>query len=116
MGTEKTKRLQSEIKRSIKNLGWSQNRLGREVYFSRYDDDDEIEMSRMVEKVKKHLSRSTAKCEILEQYLSVISSHPEFTKSQRVIPSYVSLRELEPQLELEMKLISKSVTKLVEEK
>lgn len=116
MGTEKIKHLQSEIKKTVKNLGWSQNRLGREVYFSLYEDDDETEINRMVEKVKKHLSRSTTNYEILDQYLSVIANHPEYIKSQRVIPYYVSLDELEPQLEQEMKIISKSVTRLVEEK
>lgn len=116
MGTDKTKQLQSTIKKTIKSLGWSQRRLGREVYFSLYDDEDETEVKRTVDKVKKHLSRPTAKCEVLDQYLSIISNHPEFAKSQKIIPYYVSLGELAPQLELEMKKISNFVTKIVEEK
>lgn len=116
MGTKETKYLQSEIKELIKGLDWSQKQLGEAVYFSRYDDEDETEIQRMVEKVKKNLTRPTTKHEILEQYLCVIANHPEFIKSQRVIPCYVSLDELEPQLEQEMKIISKSVTRLVEKK
>jgi ribosomal protein L31 len=113
MGTKGTKHLQSEIKKLIDGLGWSLRQLGEAVYFSRFDDEDETEIQRMVEKVKKHLTRSTTSQEILAQYLSVIANHPEFRKTQRVIPHYASIGEFDQQFEQEMKVISQLATKLV---
>ncbi len=116
MGTKETKHLQNEIKKLIDGLNWSQKQLGEAVYFSRYDDEDETEIQRMVEKVKKHLTRPTTKPEILAQYINVIANHPEYRKTQRVIPCYVSLGEFNPQFEQEMKGISQSITKLIKGK
>lgn len=118
MGTKETKNLQNEIQNLLAELNWSQKQLGEAVYFAHHDFDseDETEIKRMVEKVKKHLTRPTTNTETLESYLEVIASHPEFTKTQRVIPRYVSIGEFEPQFEQEMKLISQSITKLVKDK
>jgi hypothetical protein len=113
MGTDKIRNLQCEINELIRTLGWSQKRLGREIYASLHDDDDEIEIRRMEEKVKKALSRPSTKHELLEQYRTVIANHPEFIKSQQVIPCYTPMGELEPKLEQEMKAISKSITQLI---
>ncbi len=81
MGTE-THRLQKEIKRLIKRLGWSQKRLAREL--QAVEDDDGCatnqEVKQYEERVKKHLNRPTVSSELLERYLQQIQEHEDFRK------------------------------------
>lgn len=76
MGTMDTLELQKEIKKLIGKLGWSQKRLGREVYIATFDDCEEI--TKFEEKAKKDLSRKTTNAERLHEYLKIISHHHEF--------------------------------------
>ncbi|WP_462166404.1 hypothetical protein [Pseudoalteromonas sp. GB43] len=52
-----TTELQEEIKSLLGRLKWSQKRLGRELYYAKYDDDDVVEVSRHEEKVKKESNK-----------------------------------------------------------
>jgi len=46
MGTMNTLELQNEIKKIIGELGWSQKRLGREIYIATFDDDNDDEIKK----------------------------------------------------------------------
>lgn len=87
MGTE-TQRLQGELKRLIKRLGWSQKRFAREL--QAMDEDSECATTREVnqfeERVKKHLTRPTVQPELLERYLQQIQGHQEFRKLDVYVP------------------------------
>ena len=79
MGTQ-TERLQREIKRLIKQLGWSQKRFAREL-LAMTDEGDcatEDEVGQYEERVKKHLSRSATKPELLQRYLHQLQQHDAF--------------------------------------
>lgn len=82
MGTE-THRLQKEIKRLIKRLGWSQKRLARELQAMEEDDGcaTNQEVKQYEERVKKHLNRPTVSSELLERYLQQIQEHEDFGSS-----------------------------------
>ncbi|REL26204.1 hypothetical protein DXX93_06140 [Thalassotalea euphylliae] len=110
MGTEE---LQHEIKSLLAKLNWSQKRLGSEVYLAKYDDEDEYEIKRYEEKVKKDLSRRTTKPELLMSYLEIISQHNELKKLDLIVPSYCRSGLLSNTIENGMSDISKLISKLV---
>lgn len=92
MGTE-IQRLQNEIKRLIKQLGWSQKRFAREL--QAIDDDDadrwtagEEETSRYEERVKKQLTRQTVAPELLRRYLQQLQSHEAFANLDVIVPYF----------------------------
>lgn len=90
MGTE-TERLQREIKRLIKQLGWSQKRFAREL-LAMTDEGDcatEDEVGQYEERVKKHLSRSATKPELLQRYLHQFQQHDAFDNLKVVVPYFV---------------------------
>lgn len=108
-----TTELQNEIKSLIAKLKWSQKRLGREFYIAKHDYDDDDEIRRYEEKVKKDLTRNSTKPELLLSYLKVISQHNEFKNLDIVIPFYHESGELSDVMEKGMNKISKSVNNLI---
>lgn len=90
MGTA-TERLQREIKRLIKQLGWSQKRFGRELLAMTDEGDcaNEKEVEQFEERVKKHLSRSATKPELLQRYLHQLQQHEAFANLKVVVPRFV---------------------------
>lgn len=116
MGTMDTLALQKEIKKIIGELGWSQKKLGREVYYGTFDDydyDDEKEISRFEEKAKKDLNRPTTKIERLNEYLKIISHHREFKKLDIVLPVYRSNSELSEAMQKGMMDISEEIDQML---
>jgi transcriptional regulator with XRE-family HTH domain len=113
MGTEKTRELQTIIKELCTRAGWSQKRLAREIYIAsqEYDDEDDIEINRFEEKLKKALSRPTTKPEQLQHYLDVMRDMTAIEKTDLIVPQYHSSKVLEPELEKAMLEISKELTK-----
>ncbi|MPW35212.1 hypothetical protein [Vibrio sp. B1Z05] len=79
---------QREIKALLDLLGWSQKKLARELYMDEFEDDDELEIKRYEEKVKKALSRPTTKIELLRGYSNFIGKHPAFSKKRLVLNSF----------------------------
>lgn len=113
MGTISTSELQKHIKNIISKLGWSQNRLAREIYTETHDYDDEDEIKRFEGKLKKDLNRNTIKPELLEGYLEVISQHREFESINIFIPRYIASGKLSDSMESGMEKISKSISELI---
>ena len=105
--------LQDEIKGILATLKWSQKRLGREFYIAQHDYDDDDEIRRYEEKVKKDLSRKTTKPELLIKYLEIISQHNEFKNLNVVIPCYVKSGSLSDEIESGMLSISKEINDLI---
>lgn len=113
MGTMDTLELQKEIKKIIGRLGWSQKRLGREVYTATFDDDDFEEITKYEERLKKDLSRKTTNPDRLRKYLEIISQHREFEKLDIVSPIYLSNNVLSETMQKGMMDISKEIDKML---
>lgn len=79
---------QCEIKALLALLGWSQKKLARELFMDEFEYDDELELRRYEEKVKKALSRPTTKIELLQGYLNFVKAHPAFSKKRLVLNSF----------------------------
>ena len=108
-----TLELQNEIKSILAKLRWSQKRLGREYYIAKHDYDDDVEIKRSEEKVKKDLSREQIKPELLFSYLDVISQHNEFKNLDIIIPQYRKNNVLSETVEVGMNNISKLILSLI---
>jgi len=109
MGTE-TQRLQDEIKRLIKQLGWSQKRFARELHAMDDDADTwtavEEETSRYEERVKKQLTRPTVAPELLRRYLQQLQSHEAFANLDVIVPYFEADASLPQELLEGMRKIS----------
>lgn len=110
-----TEKLQKEIKNCIAKLGWSQKSLARAIFMEKNDTDNNLEITRFEERVKKDLSRKTTKPKRLSYYLDFITTHPDFKKIDIVIPQYHSLGILGDDMENEMKNISEKLSQMVAE-
>lgn len=110
MGTmEEITALQREIKSLIAKLGWSQNRLARELYTALNDWDDEDEIHSFQERLKKELQRKTTKMEKLKKYISIIIRHPEAEQIDVFSNQYVGAGYISKTLEGGMARISKGL-------
>ncbi|WP_262507208.1 hypothetical protein [Vibrio vulnificus] len=107
------KEAQDEIKILISLLGWSQKKLARELYMEEFEDDDELEIKRYEEKVKKALYRGTTKVELLEGYLNFITNHPTFSKKRLVLNHFHSRECLSNEQFAVMKEFSSLVDKKI---
>lgn len=78
MGTNSdTYELQEQIRSLISKLGWTQNRLAREIYVELNEWEDPEDVRRFQEKLKKELQRPTTKPDRLKEYLRIICNHNE---------------------------------------
>ena len=109
MGTMETLELQNEIKKIIGELGWSQNRLAREIYTATFDDDDLDEITKLEAILKKHLKRESTNPNRLLKYLKIISQHHEFQKLDIVLPIYLTNNSLSEVIQAGMMDISKEI-------
>jgi len=93
---------------------WSQNRLAREIYVATYEYDDDDEINKFEERLKKELSRKTTKSERLLQYLSIITRHNEFKNLDVIAPSYIKGKSLSDKLSNGLKALSRKISKDLE--
>lgn len=106
-----TNEVQKQIKEIIASLGWSQKKFARVIYTELNDYDDEAEIIKFEERLKKDLTRSTIKVEKLEAYLSIVRRHPEFEKIDIILPNYKPTRFISSFIVEEMKRTSKLLDK-----
>lgn len=111
MGTQTTQELQQIIKQLCSRVGWSQKRLAREIFYELNDVEDDEEMQRFEESLKKVLSRPKTKPELLQYYLDVMRNIPAVQRADLILPQYVSTNLLDPELEKALIQVSKSITK-----
>jgi len=110
MGTKQESiELQAQIKKLIVELGWSQNRLARILYTELNEWDDEDEIAKFQEKLKKELQRTTTKVERLRIYLDVIFRHPEAQKLDVVLNKYIPQNSISSSLSEAMADISQEI-------
>lgn len=107
MGTE-TEQLQREIKKLIKQLGWSQKRFARELLAMTDEGDcaNEKEVEQYEERMKKYLSRPATKPELLQQYLHQLQHHDAFANLKVVVPRFVPFEGFNMNLVKGMQVIS----------
>jgi hypothetical protein len=112
-----TSEAQSLIRKFSEQLGWSQAKLARELYIELYDEDDDAEIARFMEKLKKQLNRSSTSVERLEAYINIIRMHPDFQNVDLVQGQQFATPDLLPNhVEKGMREISKKLTKKLEKK
>ncbi|WP_245542366.1 hypothetical protein [Spongiibacter tropicus] len=98
-----------QIKGLIAELGWTQNRLARILYSELHEWDDEDEICRFQEKLKKELQRPTTKADRLKVYLDVMVRHPEAQKLDVVMNRYIPQESISSTLSKGMKDISSEI-------
>lgn len=116
MGTERTLELQKIIESTIARVGWSRKALARRLHWELNDTDDEEELKRFEERLKKELTRPTTKPELLERYLDVLRQLPEVEKAELVVPQYVGTKHLDPDIESVLTDLSKDLSQFLRDK
>lgn len=111
MGTERTLELQHAIDWLIARVGWSRKALARQLYWELHDVDDEVELKRFEERLKKELTRPTTKPELLERYLDILRQLPQVEKAGLVIPQYIPSKHLDADIEAALTDFSKDLSK-----
>lgn len=112
MGTkQESLGLLSQIKDLIAELGWSQNKLARILYTELHEWDDEDEILKFQEKLKKELQRPTTKADRLNMYLDIVIRHPEAQKLDVVLNRYIPQKSISSNLSKAMESISSEIDK-----
>tara|TARA_R110000868_G_C10959968_1_gene768415 strand:- start:3119 stop:3490 length:372 start_codon:yes stop_codon:yes gene_type:complete len=110
MGTkQESHELLLQIKGLIAELGWTQNRLARILYSELHEWDDQDEIYRFQEKLKKELQRPTTNADRLKVYLDVMVRHPEAQKLDVVMNRYIPQGSISSSLSKGMKDISSEI-------
>ena len=110
MGTkQEVLEVQSQIKSLAAELGWTQNRLAQILYTELNEWDDDNEILKFQERLKKELQRSTTKIDRLKKYLEIVVSHPEAQKLDVVFNKYVPQNAISSSLSKEMGKVSKEI-------
>lgn len=117
MGTKKeTLELQYQIKQLLSQLKWSQNGFARIVFTELNDIDNEEEIIKFQEKLKKELQRETTKPERLKEYLNIIFRHMEYEKIDLFFNKNSSVSSIDPDIVIEMVEISKEIDRMLKNK
>ncbi len=105
----RTNKLQREIKELLAEMHWTLAAAARCVHCEMSDSDDEAEIQRYVECFKKKLSRPTTPPEHLEEILKILCLQRPAQHLRKVKPTYVPGPFLNPDLEREMRAISRAL-------
>lgn len=111
MGTNEVRELQKAIKDLCARVGWSQKALARHLHYELSDNDNEKEIRRAEERIKKDLSRESTDPERLRHYLEVIRHLPDIQKAGLVIPMYHPSAALRPELENALTELSAEISR-----
>lgn len=110
MGTNVTaSSLQEEIKTLAARAGWTQNHAARIIFTEQNDTDNDDEIKAFQERFKKELQRETTKVERLQEYLTIMSAHPDIEKTGMIRNRYVSTGVISATLEQAMADISREI-------
>lgn len=108
------KKLQEEIKKLIREVGWTQAEAARIVYCDNNDTDNEEEIRRYVERFKKLLCRKTTPPERLANIMNVLRCQRAAEKTGRIKLNYVPGSKLDATLRDKMILISREFDREME--
>lgn len=82
-----TSDLQTEIKRLLKQMNWSQDRAALTVFCEEHpDDDDEQRQRQFSEAFRKKLNRPRTSPDWLRKVLRILSDQPETKRATLSIP------------------------------
>ncbi|MGO3890113.1 MAG: hypothetical protein ACTJHW_03960 [Paenalcaligenes sp.] len=104
-------RLISEIKLLIECMGWSQNSAAEAIYYAENDTDSDAEVSAFQASFKKQLQRPSTSVERLQRYLEILAKDEQVRRSGVILNSYISSGVLDDELEKDLKLLSKEISK-----
>ncbi|WP_420589076.1 hypothetical protein [Bacterioplanoides sp.] len=117
-GTVETEELQDQIRSLISELNWKIPKLAEVLYVALNDDetkDEKSEIEAFYEKLKGHLKRKSTRPELLNNYLNIITNHPEYIKSSVISARYVPSNSISATLRSGLKSISKNITQNIDE-
>lgn len=110
MGTKQdSHELLAQIRGLIAELGWTQNKFARILYSELHEWDDEDEIHKFQERLKKELQRPKTKADRLKVYLDVIVKHPEAKKLDVVMNRYIPQGSISSSLSKGMEDISSEI-------
>lgn len=101
------KKLQHEIKKLLREIGWTQAKAARCIYCENNEFDDEDEIRRYEEAFKKHLSRPTTPPEYLKNIYDTLCRQRPAQRLRKIKPTYVPGPTLPPAIRSEMLRISR---------
>lgn len=110
---EETIELQCQIKNLLKQLKWSRNRFARIVFTELNDFDDQQEILKFQETIKKELQRETTKIERLHQYLDIIFRHKDAEKIDLIFNKPSSTSIITGKNSIDMIKISKDIDRII---
>ena len=108
-----TEELQSQIKSVIAALNWKLPKLAEVLFVAMNDDDiydEQSEVNAFYEKLRGHLKRKTTPPELLNNYLNIITNHPEYIKSDTVVTKYVKYSGISDDVRSDIEAVSKAIT------
>lgn len=112
-----TAELQAQIKKIIKQLGWSQNQFAKSYYTHTHDWDDDDEILKFQECLKKELQRTTTSKERLLTYLYFLNQDEKVQKMDLVANKHIPLGSgLSQTFIIEMEKISKFIDSEMQKK
>lgn len=110
-----TSQKQKQIRYILEALGWSQKQLAdvlfEELYVDEHEDicDSPDAVDKFRQLLKKQLQRESTPENRLEQYIEILSEHPEFKKLKldMIFPKYVAHQCLSADLHAELTAFSR---------
>lgn len=108
------KKLQGEIKKLIRQMGWTQARAARCIYCELNELDDDTEIRRYEESFKKQLNRPTTSAEYLKRVYDILCRQRPARDLRKIKPTYVPGPSLHPAIQDGMLKISQEFDREVE--
>ncbi len=108
------KKLQQEIKKLLREMGWTQAKAARCIYCENNELDDEDEIRRYAEAFKKQLNRPTTAPEYLKNVYDTLCRQRPAQRLRKVKPTYVAGPALPPTIQVEMLKISQEFDRQIE--
>lgn len=91
-------------------MGWTIPRLAEVIYTATCEDDNEEELKKFTETLKKQLKRKTTQPEKLQEYLNIIIQDPDFQKLSLVVPYCIPNTDIDDTETIYLSDISKEIT------
>lgn len=107
--------LQTEIKKLLRRLGWSQDQAAQWVYGEQYDDDDAAERCRFSEAFRKKLNRPTTPPEWLQEVLAILSEQPDARKIAPPVPRPAKSPHLPEAIQRAMRTAGRQMAKEIQQ-
>lgn len=122
MGTTK-KQKQKQIQNALDALGWSHRQFADVLYDELNDNDDfketdKDDIRKLGQNIKKQLQRDSTPEERLNQYLHILSEHPDYQALDlgNILPAYVPHRSIDEGLALQLTQLSSELDIFDEDK